>query len=80
MNQVDPSVAGGNPLTLLVNSVLYLSSNLLATMLVISQDSMQLIQLVFTCAGIFISNTVLIMVNWGKIKKWVYPRDKQDLN
>lgn len=80
MNHVDPSSGGGNPLTLLINSVLYLSSNLLATMLVISQDSLQLIQLVFTCAGIFISNTVLIIVNWGKIKRWIYPRDNQDLS
>jgi len=80
MNQVDPSVAGGNPLTMLINSIFYLSSNLLATILMASQDSLQLIQLIFTCAGIFISNTVLIMVNWGKIKKWIYPRDNQDLN
>lgn len=76
MQQVDPSVSGGNPFVMLINSILYISSNLLATLLVITQDSLQLIQLVFTCAGILISNTVLIMVNWGKIKRWFYPTDR----
>lgn len=76
MQHVDPSATGGSPLTLLVNSVLYISSNLLATLLVISQDSMQLIQLIFTCCGILISNLILIIVNWGKIKRFFSPKDQ----
>lgn len=79
MQQVDPGVTGGNPIVLLINSALYICSNLLATLLVLSQDSIQLIQLVFTCAGILISNTILIIVNWAKIKKWFYPRNEEDL-
>lgn len=76
MHHVDPSATGGNPLTLLVNSVLYISSNLLATLLVLSQDSMQFIQLVFTCCGILISNIILIIVNWGKIKRFFTGKDQ----
>jgi uncharacterized membrane protein len=70
LNQIDPSVQVSNPLTILLNSFLYVSSNILATLLVISQDSMQLIQLIFTCLGIVISNMILIIVNWKSIKKW----------
>ena len=70
LNQIDPSVQVNNPVTVLLNSFLYFCSNILATLLVISQDSMQLIQLIFTCLGIVVSNMILIIVNWKHIKKW----------
>jgi hypothetical protein len=76
INQIDPSVPVNNPLTIILNSFLYFCSNILATILVISQSSMQLIQLIFTCLGIVISNMILIIVNWKSIKKWFKGRSE----
>lgn len=69
MHPPDPSVTGDNPFLILLNSGLYILSNLLAALLVVTDGSMQFIQLIFTCSGIFISNFVLILINWNKIKK-----------
>lgn len=53
----------------LLNLILYVCSNILTTVLVITQDSLEVVQLLFTCAGILVSNAVLLIVNWDKIKK-----------
>ena len=69
MDQINHSVSEGNPLMVLLNLILYVCSNILTTVLVITQDSLEVVQLLFTCAGILVSNAVLLIVNWDKIKK-----------
>lgn len=59
-----------HPLLTILNGALYIINHVFAAILLISEEQYRLIQLLFTCGGILVSNTLIVIINWKTIKEW----------
>jgi len=51
--------------------VLYVCNHTFAALLMISDDQFKILQAMFSISGIVLSNTLVIIINWQKIKDWL---------
>lgn len=59
-----------HPMAMVVNWVLYACSHTFTAVLLLNESQMKILQMMFSCTGIIVSNMVLIIIHWNKIAKW----------
>ena len=78
MQSADSQLVSTHPMTAILNMALWITNHVLAAIIMIDEPHMKLIQLLFTCGGITITNGVIVVVNWKAIKQFFRERKNKD--